>query len=98
MGSGKRKAAPRTRMTPPRRGRPALERDTTIKAGVVLFARHLSYLDRLCLDIRDATGRPITRSDALRGMVEGVAASGLDLTAAASEEEIAALIRSRLSR
>ena len=84
--------------SPRRRGRPPLERDTTVKASVVLFTRHVSYLDRLSLDIRDASGRIVTRSDALRGIVEGVATSGVDLTAAASEAEIADVIRSRPGR
>lgn len=81
-----------------RRGRPAIQRERAVKTGVVLLARHLGFLDRLCLDIRDATGRAITRSDVLRGMIEGIIASSLDLTTAADEAEIGEVIRARLRR
>lgn len=83
---------------PPRRGRPALERERTVKAGVVLTARQLGAIDRLALDIRDASGNATTRSDVLRGIVEGVLSSGIDLTEAVSETEIAEVIGSRLRR
>lgn len=92
---------PRTETTepPPRRmGRPTLERERTVKAGVVLLARQLGALDRLAIDIRDASGRATTRSDVIRGIVAGVLESGLDLSKAVSETEIAALISSRLRR
>lgn len=83
----------------PRRGRPALERERTVKAGVVLTARQLGVLDRLALDIRDASGgRAFTRSDVLRGIVAGVLESGLKLSEATSETEIAEFISARLRR
>ncbi len=99
MVKPKRTTRAATTETAPRRiGRPAIERERTIKAGVVFLARHLGALDRLALDIRDASGKTITRSDVLRGIVEGVIASKLDLTQALSETEIAEVIATRLRR
>jgi len=93
----KRKPAP-AKDDAARRGRPALERERTMKTGIVLLARQIGALDRLALDIRDTSGKATTRSDVLRGIVEGVLASGFDLTKAADETEIAEVIAARLRR
>src|SRR5689334_21268579 len=101
VGGSMTKTMKRATTTQPparRMGRPVIERERTSKAGVVLLARHLGALDRLALDIRDASGKTITRSDILRGIVEGVLTSKLDLTQALSEAEIAEIIAARLRR
>src|SRR5262249_49401572 len=82
----------------PRMGRPALDRERVVKTAVVLLARQIGALDRLALDIRDASGKATTRSDVLRGIVDGVLSSGLDLSKALSETEIRDDIAARLRR
>lgn len=75
-----------------------MDRERAVKTAVVLLARQLGALDRLALDIRDTGGKATTRSDVLRGIVEGVISSGLDLTKALDETEIAETVSARLRR
>lgn len=63
---------------------------------MVLTAGQLAYLDRLAIDIRSATGRPIERSAILRALVDAVADSRVDLAAGQDEAGIQQLLSARL--
>jgi len=66
------------------------------KLTVILPPDQVAFLDRLCLDIRDKTGAKMKRTEVIRGLVAGIRASGLDLTAYGTEADIAAAIQKGL--
>ncbi len=66
------------------------------KATVVLYNRQLDYLDRLALDIRKRTGATISRAEILRGMVDALERSGIDMTGSGSETAVRELLEGRL--
>ena len=69
-------------------GRPILHSEGWSKVTVVLLDRQVAHLDRLAADIRQNTGRAISRAEILRALIEFTSRSGADLTTATSEEEI----------
>src|SRR5262245_3361546 len=80
---------------PKKRGRRASPEHWT-KVTVVLFDRHVVFLDRLGADIRAATGAAISRAHVIRALVDALSESDIDLTGSRSERELAALIATRL--
>lgn len=48
------------------------------KVTVCLFDRHVNYLDRVALAVREHTGRSLRRAELVRAIVDQAAAAGLD--------------------
>lgn len=89
----KRGAAPRRKP-----GRPAVHDEAWTKVTVVLFNRQIVFLDRLSANIRAHSGAAISRAQLIRALVDAVAASDIELTAATSEADLRATLLARLGR
>ena len=76
------------------RGRPPVHSETWSKVSVVLFDRQILHLDRLATDIRGKSGKALNRAEIIRGLIDGLIESGLDVTATASEADL----RNRVAR
>ena len=68
------------------------------KVTTVLYDREVIALDELCIDIRKKTGKKLNRTDLLRGILDAVLESGLDLTGATSEAEVKAAVLAAMRR
>ena len=79
-------------------GRPPIHDEEWTKATVVLFTRQIAFLDDLAASIRTQNGAVVSRAQLIRAVVDAVAASGIDLTLAASEAEMKAILLDRLSQ
>jgi hypothetical protein len=77
-------------------GRRPLHTEEWTKVTVVLLNRQIVYLDRLAADIRAKTGAAIKRAEIIRALIDALAASDLDLTAAESEEKLKTILTTRL--
>jgi hypothetical protein len=60
--------------------------------------RQIVRLDRLVHDIHRATGAILTRAGVIRALVDGVVASGLDVTSVSSEFDLRDRVASRFKR
>jgi hypothetical protein len=80
----------------PGRGRPPIHQETWSKVSVVLFDRQIVHLDRLAIDIRGKSGRPVNRAEIIRALIDGLIDSGMDVTAAASEADLRGRVARRL--
>lgn len=60
---------------------------------VVLLHRHVAYLDEIAVEFRLRHHFPISRASLIIALIESAAGSNVDLTDAASEEEVAAMLR-----
>ncbi len=83
---------------PKKRGRRPSHTEQWTKVTVVLFDRQIVFLDRLCADIRAASGVAISRAHVIRALIDSLTESDLDLTATRSESELRAIITARLGR
>jgi hypothetical protein len=83
---------------PKKRGRRPSHTEQWTKVTVVLFDRQIVFLDRLCADIRAASGVAISRAHVVRALIDGLAESDLDLTATRSEADLRAQFGARLGR
>jgi hypothetical protein len=84
---------------PPERrgpGRPRYHTEAIQKAPLQLRTADLVYLDRLAADIRDATGAVMNRSSIARALFGALRRSEVDLRQVRGEEDLEALLRSRL--
>lgn len=79
-------------------GRPKEEREPTVKATVVLYSRQLAFLDRLCVDVRAKTGKYLDRAGLIRGLIDALAESKVDLSEATSEGDVKAELLRKLRR
>jgi hypothetical protein len=66
--------------------------------SVVLFARQVANLDRLTKGVRWKNGRTMTRAEIIRALIEGLIASGMDISIHASEAALGAHVAGRLAR
>jgi hypothetical protein len=80
------------------RGRPRVHLEPWAKVSVVLFARQVASLDRLTKGVRWKNGRTMTRAEIIRALIEGLIASGMDISIHASEAALGAHIAGRLTR
>ena len=80
-----------------RPGRPPIHAESWTKVTVVLFDRQIVFLDRIVENIRARNGADISRAQLLRSMVDALSDTDIDFTSAASEQELKATIRARLS-
>jgi len=81
-----------------RPGRPPVHDEAWTKVTVVLFNRQIVFLDRLAANIRAQSGAAISRAQLIRALLDAVADSDVELTAATSEADLKATILSRLGR
>jgi hypothetical protein len=65
---------------------------------LVLSDRHLEYLEQISRSMNPAMPRAFGWPQAIRAILDRIEESGIDLTDAASEEEIAVLAAGKLSR
>jgi hypothetical protein len=62
----------------------------------VLFDRQINQLDRLSIDIRGKSGKPLNRAEIIRALIDGLIDSGMDVTTSASEADLRARVARRL--
>jgi hypothetical protein len=74
----------------------ALINEPYTKATVVLRNSQIVFLDRIASDIRAKTGAAMARAELIRAMVDAVFDSGVDLSSAASEEDVRRALAGRL--
>ena len=74
--------------------------DEHLRITAYLSPDQVDHLDHERIRIRRSTRQVLERTGIIRGLVEGLRMSGLDLAelGAATEEEVAAIIAERLSR
>src|SRR5205085_4012766 len=87
---------PRSSVGRPSRGRPPVHQETWSKVSVVLFDRQILHLDRLATDIRGRSGKVLNRAEIIRGLIDGLIDSGMDITATGSEADLRANVARRL--
>ena len=80
------------------RGRPPVHEEDWTKVTVVLLNRQIVYLDLVAADIRATNGAAIKRAEILRALVDALAGSDIDLTAATSETELRKILSSTLRK
>lgn len=83
---------------PKKRGRRPSHTEQWTKVTVVLFDRQIVFLDRLCADIRATSGVAISRAHVIRGLVDALTESDVDLTGTRSEADLRAVLTARLGR
>jgi hypothetical protein len=81
-----------------RPGRPPIHDEAWTKVTVVLFNRQIVFLDRLAANIRAQSGAAISRAQLIRALLDAVADSDIDLTAATSEADLKTALLARLGR
>ena len=81
------------------RGRPKIHFEKWAKVSVVLFDRQVQHLDQLSRRARRHGHKSINRACLIRGLIDGMIKSGLDLSLHPTEyhvsEDVAARLRSR---
>ena len=80
-----------------RGGRPPVHREAWAKVSVVLFERQVASLDRLTHNVRKKIGKTMTRAEIIRALVDGLIASGIDITRHASEATLRDHVLGRLT-
>jgi hypothetical protein len=73
-----------------------VHQETWSKVTVVLFDRQIVHLDRLATDIRVKSGKVINRAEIIRGLIDGLIDSGMDITGSGSEADLRARVSRRL--
>lgn len=97
MAKAKKSAsATRSRKAKPGRGRPPVHSESWSKVSVVLFDRQILHLDRLATDIRGRNGKVLNRAEIIRGLIDGLIDSGMDITNTGSEADLRARVARRL--
>ena len=69
-------------------GRPKVHLEAWSKVSVVLFARQVIQLDRLARAASTRGHKPMTRACIIRGLIDGLLDSGLDVSLHGSEAEL----------
>jgi len=77
-------------------GRPPVHNETWSKVSVVLFDRQIHQLDHLATEIRVKTGKVLNRAEIIRGLIDGLIESGMDITSTASEADLRGRVARRL--
>lgn len=83
------------------RGRPKIHSEKWAKVSVVLFDRQVHHLDQISRAARRHGHKSITRACLIRGLIDGMIKSGIDLSRHPTErhvsEHVAARLRTRPS-
>ena len=67
------------------------------RTSLMLTKNNAVFLGRLSLSIQEKSGILIERSGIVRAVLDAVESSGIDLTGAESEEDLAAMLAQRLA-
>jgi len=92
-----KRQAPRRRSSKPGPGRPPIHHESWSKVSVVLFDRQVRHLDRLATAIRGKNGKLLNRAEIIRALIDGFIASGMDISATASERDLRDRVTRRLA-
>src|SRR5258706_5603872 len=79
-------------------GRPPVHVEPWVKVSVVLFARQVVHLDRVADRSRKRGHKAVTRAGLIRGVLDGLLNTGMDLSIHASETALRDHITKRLGR
>jgi hypothetical protein len=85
-----------TKRKTPGPGRPKVHVEAWAKVSVVLFARQVTHLDRFAKKARQRGHKPLTRASIIRGLIDGLLSSGLDVSLHTSESMLREHITKRL--
>jgi hypothetical protein len=80
----------------PGRGRPRVHAESWAKVSVVLFVRQVTHLDTVAKQARKHGHKSITRASIIRGLIDGLIHSGLDLRRHPSETALREHVAKRL--
>lgn len=83
------------KVSPKRSGRPSLSEDHA-KASLTLKLKNILWLDRLCTDIREKTGGLMDRGSLLRGLINAIQNSGIDLSHCYTEQQVTETLANKL--
>jgi hypothetical protein len=79
-------------------GRPRVHAEAWAKVSVVLFERQIQHLDRLTKRARRRGHKSINRACIIRGLIDGMLISGIDLSRHPSEAEVREDVANRLRK
>ena len=79
-------------------GRPRVHAESWAKITVVLFDRQVHHLDRAATKARRQGHKWVTRASLIRGLIDGIINSGLDLSQHSSETTLRDHLAARLVR
>jgi hypothetical protein len=79
-------------------GRPRVHAEPWVKVSVVLFDRQVQHLDRLARRARRRGHKSINRACIIRGMIDGILQSGMDLSRHSSEAQLRENVASGLRK
>jgi hypothetical protein len=79
-------------------GRPKVHSEPWSKVSVILFTRQVTHLDRIAQRARRRGHRAMTRATVIRGVIDGVLKSDLDISRHPSEMHLREEITNRLKR
>jgi hypothetical protein len=86
---------------PPRgprtRGRPKIHSESWTRVSVLLFVRHLEFLDRLSAAARTPGVRALSRADILRALIDALEESRVTLPAGSTADDVRLKLTERLS-
>ena len=74
-----------------------MHREPWTKVSVVMFERQVVELDRLTTAIRSNTGANLTRAEVIRGLLDALNESRLDVTSVVSGAHLKRLLVQKLS-
>ena len=77
-------------------GRPKIHSEKWAKVSVVLFDRQVHHLDQLSRKARRNGHKAINRACIIRGLIDGMIKSGIDLSTHPSERHVSEEIAARL--
>jgi hypothetical protein len=77
-------------------GRPRVHAEKWAKVSVVLFERQIHHLDRLSRKARRDGHKSMTRACLIRGLIDGMIKSGIDLSTHPSELHVSEDVAMRL--
>jgi hypothetical protein len=78
--------------------RPDSSVESWSKITVVLLDRQVAYVDGIAVDIRLRHSVAISRAELIRGLIEAVSQSGLDLADAPGNEELVEMVSGAWAR
>jgi hypothetical protein len=81
-----------------RRGRPRVHSQSWSRVTVVLYDRQIVRLDRLAANIRRETGKVLKRAALIRGVIDALFDSEVDVTSVGSEQELRVCLAEHLRR
>ena len=78
-------------------GRARRYAERIVPITISVAPEHIRYIDAISVAITKRTGRPCGRGEIVRALIDALTAAGVDLTRAATDAEIRAILTKRLS-